>query len=54
MKKDTRILTEVDRTKQLINYTTKPKKKIIPEVTEKTEETIEEGKIVTLTEFMKG
>lgn len=48
------LLTEIDRTKQLFNYTTKPKKKVIPEKLEDKIEKIEEGKIITLTDFLKG
>ena len=46
------ILTEIDRSKQLIKYTTQKKK--IQDQPVKIEEKIEEGKIITLSEFLRG
>jgi len=54
MENDKRILNEVNRSKQIMEYTTIPKKKLIPEVTETEKEKVEEGKIITLSEFVKG
>jgi len=48
------LLMEIDRSKQLFNYTTKPKKKIIPEKPEEKKELAEEDTIITLTDFLKG
>jgi hypothetical protein len=50
---DRRILTEIDRSKQLIQYTTKHTKKSIPEIADDKKNVVEEGKIITLTEFIK-
>jgi hypothetical protein len=48
------LLTEMDRSKQLFQYTTKVKKTIIPEKKEPKKDKVEEGHIVTLTEFLRG
>ena len=48
---DKRVITEIDRSKKLMNFTTKPKKKLIEKV-ETPEEIITEGNIISLSEFV--
>lgn len=53
MENDKRVLSEIDRSKEMINFSTKPKKVIKPE--QEPKETITEGtEIVSLSEFVKG
>jgi hypothetical protein len=53
MENDKRILTELDRSKQMMSYTTKPKKVIKSEPV-KPEEPITEDRVVTLSDFVNG
>ena len=50
---DKRVITEIDRSKKLMNFTTKPKKKLIEKV-ETPEEIITEGNIISLSEFVEN
>lgn len=51
---DKRILTEIDRSKEIMNYTTRVEKKPIVDKPDEQKKTVEEVKIVSLTEFLKG
>ena len=53
MENDKRILTELDRSKQMMGYTTKPKKKVDQKL-KTPEEIITAGNIVTLKEFVEN
>lgn len=51
---DKRILTEIDRSKKIMNYITRTDKKPIVAKPKEQKKTVEEVKIVTLTEFLRG
>ncbi len=53
MKQPNQLLNEIDRTKEMMDFSTKPKKVIKPEP-KQAEETITEGRIISLSEFVKG
>jgi hypothetical protein len=48
------VLSEIDRSKELMKYTTTIKKKNTVEASIKDDQTIKEFKSVSLTDFLKG